>query len=272
MKKIIKISELEQKAKELRIDMLKMLNQAGSGHTGGPLGLADIFSVLYFNVLNHNPKNPFWEKRDRLVLSAGHLCPIQYVSMAHCGYFLLRALSTLRKINSCLQGHPSHVDLPGIELSTASLGQGLGVAVGMALAAKLKKQNHKIYCITSDGEHDEGSTWEAINAAQKYRLNNLINIIDRNNIQISGYTHSVWPIEPLKERYLAHNWKVLEINGNDIPQILNAFKQAQASQQPVVIIAYTVPGKGVSFMEHKYEWHGKTPNDEELEKALRELR
>ena len=249
-----------------------MLNQAGSGHTAGPLGLAEIFTALYFNVLKHNPKQPNWELRDRLILSPGHVCPIRYMVMAHAGYFPVKELSTLRKFGSRLQGHPSRLDLPGLEFSTASLGQGLGMAVGMALAAKLKKQNHKIFCITSDGEHDEGSTWEAVTAAHKYKLDNPINIIDRNNIQISGFTHEVWPLEPLKEKYLAHGWKVFEVNGHDFKQMISTLEKVKkVKNQPVCVISYNTPGKGVSFFENNYHWHGKTPNNEELQKALAEL-
>jgi len=272
MKKLTRIRDLQLKANLIRQDLIKMLNEAGSGHTAGPLGLTEIFTALYFNILKHNPKQPNWELRDRLILSPGHVCPIRYATMAHAGYFPIKELSTLRKLGTRLQGHPSRTDLPGLELSTASLGQGLGVAAGMALTAKLKKQKHKIYCITSDGEHDEGSTWEAVTAAHKYKLDNLINIIDRNNIQISGFTHEVWPLEPLKEKYLAHGWKVFEINGHDFKQILSIFNQAQKiKNQPVCIISYNIPGKGVSFFENNYHWHGKTPNTEEMQKALKEL-
>ncbi|MFH0701233.1 MAG: transketolase [Candidatus Woesearchaeota archaeon] len=267
-----KIKDLQLRANLIRQDLLKMLHAAGSGHTAGPLGLADLFTALYFNLLKHNPKQPQWEKRDRLILSPGHICPIRYATMAHAGYFPVKELITLRKLGTRLQGHPSRLDLPGVELATASLGQGLGVAVGMALAAKLKKQKHKVFCITSDGEHDEGSTWEAVTAAHKYRLDNLINIIDRNQIQISGFTHEVWPLEPLKEKYESFGWKVLEMNGHDFKQILSVIKKAEkVKKQSVCIISHNTPGKGVSFMENNYHWHGKTPNNEELQKALAEL-
>jgi transketolase len=272
MKKTNSLSELQFLAKTLRIDVIKMLNKAGSGHPAAALGLAEIFTALYFNFLNHNPKNPHWEKRDRLILSPGHVCPIRYAAMAESGYFPKEELETLRKLGSRLQGHPCRQDLPGIELATASLGQGLGAAVGMALAAKHKKENHHIFCITSDGEHDEGSTWEAINAASKYQLNNLINIIDRNKIQISGNTESIWPLEPLKEKYKAFGWKVLEINGHDFKQIVDALEKAkQSKDKPTCIIAQVTPGKGVSFMENNYQWHGKAPNLDEMNKALKEL-
>ncbi|MFA6461214.1 MAG: transketolase [Candidatus Woesearchaeota archaeon] len=272
MKRLTNTKDLQLQANLIRQDLIRMLHEAGSGHTAGPLGLADLFTTLYFNLLKHNPKLPSWELRDRLILSPGHVCPIRYVTMAHTGYFPKTELLTLRKLGTRLQGHPSRKDLPGLEFSTASLGQGLGAAVGMALAAKLKKQKHYIYCITSDGEHDEGSTWEAVNAAHKYKLNNLINIIDRNNIQISGFTHNVWPLESLKEKYESYGWKVFEINGHEFKQIISVINQAKKSKDnPVCIISYNIPGKGVSFMEHDYHWHGKTPNDEETKKALKEL-
>ncbi len=272
MKKINSLTKLKLQANQIRQDIITMLTEAGSGHPGGSLGLTDIFTALYFNLLNHDSKKPDWEKRDRLILSNGHVCPVRYAAMANAGYFPRKELLTLRKLGSRLQGHPSRLDLPGLELSTASLGQGLGVAVGMALAAKLKKQKHKVYCVTSDGEHDEGSTWEAIMAASKYKLDNLVNIIDRNNIQISGFTHDVWPLEPLKAKYEAFGWKVFEVDGHDFRRLLSIFNQAQrVKNKPVCIIAKTIPGKGVSFMENKFEWHGKAPNADEAKKALEEL-
>ncbi|MBU0460368.1 MAG: transketolase [Nanoarchaeota archaeon] len=267
-----KLTNLKLKANLIRQDLLTMLNHAGSGHTAGPLGLVEIFTALYFKILKHNPKKHLWEKRDRLILSNGHVCPVRYTTMAHAGYFPVKELTTLRKLNSRLQGHPSRVDLPALELSAASLGQGLGVSVGMALAAKLKKQKQTIYCLSSDGEHDEGSTWEAINAAAKWNLNNLINIIDRNNIQISGYTQDVWPLKSLKAKYESFGWKVYEINGHSFQQIFSTIKKAKQFNGPVCIIAFTVPGKGITFMEHEYAWHGKAPNKEELTRALLELK
>jgi len=272
MKKLTAIKDLKDKSKEIRISIIKMLNSAGSGHPGGSLGLADIFTSLYFNILNHNPKKPDWEKRDRLILSNGHVCPVRYAAMAHSGYFPINELMTLRKLNSRLQGHPSRIDLPGLELSTASLGQGLGAAVGMALAAKLDKKKHTVYCITSDGEHDEGSTWEAVNAAAKYKLGNIINIIDRNHVQISGFTQDVWPLGSLKEGYEGMGWKVFEINGHDFKQIISTIKKAKKVNGPVCIVAYTILGKGVSFMEYQPKWHGVAPDDEHMERALLEIK
>ena len=271
MKKLTKIKDLQLIANYIRHDIIDMLFNSQSGHSGGPLGLAGIFTALYFNILKHDPKKPNWDQRDRLILSPGHVCPVRYAAMAEAGYFKRRELLSLRKLGTRLQGHPSRQDLPGLELATASLGQGLGAAVGMALAGKLDKKKHTIYCVTSDGEHDEGSTWEAVNAAAKYKLSNLINIIDRNNIQISGHTQDVWPLKNLKERYEAHDWKVFEINGHNFNQIISTVEKAKKLNVPVCIIAYTIPGKGVSFMEHNYHWHGKAPNEEAAALALREL-
>lgn len=271
MKKITNLKELQLIANQLRQDVIVMLYQAGSGHSAGSLGLAEIFTAFYFNLLKHKPNLPSWKKRDRLILSPGHVCPIRYAAMARSRYFPLVELSRLRKLGSRLQGHPSRIDLPALELSTASLGQGLGVAIGMALAARLNKQNHTIYCITSDGEHDEGSTWEAINAAHKYQLTNLINIIDRNKIQLSGNTEEIWPLEPLKEKYKAYGWEVFEIDGHDFRQIFSAVKKAKEAEKPACIIARTIPGKGISFMENQFAWHGKAPNKEEAVHALLEL-
>src|SRR3989339_1764555 len=271
MKKITQIKELKLKANSLRQEVIKMLCHSGSGHSAGPLGLAEIFTALYFNLLKHSPKKPLDKNRDRLILSNGHVCPIRYAAMAEAGYFPKKELLTLRKMGSRLQGHPHRLDIPALEVSTASLGQGLGVAIGMALAAKLDKQNHKIYCLSSDGEHDEGSTWEAINAAQKYKLDNLINIIDRNYIQLSGNTEEIWPIENLRKKYEAFNWAVIEIDGHDFQEIISAVELAKKIKQPVCIIAKIIPGKGVSFMEKQYQWHGKTPNKEQSIQAILEL-
>lgn len=266
------LKQLEKMANTLRQDVIRMLAEAGSGHTAGPLGLADIFAALYFNVLRHNPKNPKWEQRDRLILSCGHVAPIRYAAMARAGYFPLSWLKTLRKLGSKLQGHPSYQDMPALECSSGPLGQGVSVAVGMALAAKLKKQKHFIYCVTSDGEHDEGETWEAIMTAAKYKLDNLIFILDRNMIQIDGFTEKIMPLTHLHEKYLAFKWQVQQINGNNIKEVLASIEKAKKIKgKPKVIIAHTVPGKGVSFMENKWEWHGKAPSVDEAKKALEEL-
>jgi len=255
----------------VRQDIIRMLVKAGSGHSAGPLGMADVFTALYFNILNQDSKKPLSDKRDRLILSNGHICPVRYAAMARAGYFPVKELLTLRKYRSKLQGHPSRRNFPPLEAATGSLGQGVCLAVGMALAAKLDKKKHFIYCVTSDGEHDEGSTWEAINAASKYKLDNLIFILDRNHIQICGPTKKVWPLESIKAKYQAFNWNVLTINGNDFKQILTSAKTAKKSKKPIVIIANVIPGKGVSFMENKYQWHGKTPDEKQAKLALAEL-
>ena len=256
----------------IRKDILKMIFKANSGHPAGALGMADVFSVLYFHEMEHEPRNPYWIDRDRLVLSNGHICPVRYSAMARSGYFHPHELKTLRRLGSRLQGHPSYVDLPAVESSSGSLGQGLSIAVGMALAAKLDKKDYKVYCVMSDGELDEGSSWEAINAAHKFGLDNLIVIVDRNFIQISGETEGIWPLEPLDKKFEAHNWNVLKSSGHDFNELLEVFETANNSDKPVVIIAKTVPGKGVSFMEGRFEWHGRPPNKEELKQALLELK
>ncbi|MCX6740205.1 MAG: transketolase [Candidatus Parcubacteria bacterium] len=267
------IKQLEKMANTLRQDVIRMLVEAGSGHTAGPLGLADIFAALYFNVLKHNPKNPKWEQRDRLCLSCGHVVPIRYAAMARAGYFPLSWLKTLRKLGSKLQGHPSYQDMPALEHSSGPLGQGVSVAVGMALAAKMKKQKHFVYCVTSDGEQDEGETWEAILCAAKYKLDNLIFILDRNMIQIDGFTEKIMPLTHLHEKYQAFRWHVQKIDGNNMKQILAALNNAKRIKgKPKVIVAHTIPGKGVSFMENKWEWHGKAPTVEEANRALIELK
>lgn len=265
--------ELKNTANLLRQDVIKMLSRAGSGHTGGSLGMADIFAALYFNILNHIPSQPNNPLRDKLILSNGHICPILYASLSRAGYFPLVELKTLRQIGSRLQGHPHLGSLPGIENSSGPLGQGISQAVGMALAAKMNEEQHKIFCITSDGEHNEGQVWEALMLANKYKLNNLINIIDRNNIQIDGYTKDIMPLKSLKKKYISFGWHVLEVNGHKLDKIIKILKQAkQYKSGPVVIIAETILGKGVNFIEHDFNWHGKVPNEEEKNKALEELR
>ncbi|MEK7192040.1 MAG: transketolase [Patescibacteria group bacterium] len=268
-----KLEFLEEKANEIRQDIIEMLLQAGSGHSAGPLGMTDIFTAFYFHILRHDPKNPDWPDRDRLILSNGHICPARYVAMAHAGYLPLEELKTLRKINSRLQGHPHRAALPGVETTSGPLGSGMSQAVGMALAAKLDKKKYRVYCLTSDGEHDAGNTWEAIMFAGKNKINNLTVVIDRNNIQIDGFTENIMPLEPLKEKYESFNWHVLEVDGHNIEKFVDAINEARAVyEKPTVIIAHTIPGKGVSFMENDYLWHGKPPNAEEAKKALAELR
>lgn len=269
-----KIKVLEEKANDIRQDILKMLFEAGSGHSAGPLGMADVFTALYFHVLNHRPKDPFWEGRDRLVLSNGHICPVLYVTMAYAGYFQKEELKTLRKLGSRLQGHPHRSELPGLETTSGPLGAGLGQAVGMAYAARMDGKKWWTYCLMSDGEQDAGNTWESAMFAGKNKLHNLTAIIDRNNIQIDGVTEEVMPLEPLGAKYEEFGWHVLEIDGHDIQAIVNACRQAEAIyEKPVLIIAHTIPGKGVEFMERDYTWHGKPPGSrEELKKAIADLR
>ncbi|MDP2638186.1 MAG: transketolase [Candidatus Levybacteria bacterium] len=267
------LKDLKLKANNIRQLIIEMLLEAGSGHSGGPLGMADIFASFYFHILKHNPKDPNWEGRDRLVLSNGHICPVQYAAMALAGYFPLEELKTLRKINSRLQGHPHRTALPGLETTSGPLGEGLSQAIGIALAGKMDNKSYTTYCITSDGEHEEGNTWEAVMFAAKNKLNNLIQVIDRNYIQIDGNTENIMPLDPLKEKYESFNWNAIEIDGNDIKSFIEAIEKAKLSKnKPTIIIAKTVPGKGVSFMENDYRWHGKPPGKEEAEKALAELK
>ena len=269
-KKVVELSERATKIREL---VITSLVEAGSGHSAGPLGMADIFSAFYFEILNHDPKNPEMEDRDRLVLSNGHICPVRYAAMALSGYFPVEELKTLRKIDSRLQGHPHRTSLPGLETTSGPLGEGLSQAIGIALAARLDSKKYRIYCIASDGEHEEGNTWEAAMFAGKEKLDNLTLVIDRNNIQIDGFTENVMPLEPLKAKYESFNWNVIEVDGNNIRAFIDAVNQAKAThEKPTVIIANTIPGKGVDFMENDYKWHGKPPTKEEAEKALGQLK
>lgn len=270
------IKSLELKANSIRESIIEMLMEAGSGHTAGPLGMADVFTALYFHCLKHDPHNPFWEERDRFVLSNGHICPVLYAAMAHSGYFPVYELLTLRKFGSRLQGHPHREWLPALETSSGPLGSGLSQALGMALAEKIDKGQaweRFIYCSLGDGELDEGQNWEAIMLAGKEKLGNLIAIVDRNNIQIDGFTEDVMPLEPLNKKWESFNWHVQEIDGHNFAEIIGAIDRAKAVQnQPSVIIARTIPGKGVPMFERKPEWHGKPPSKEEGEKALEILR
>lgn len=271
-----KIKELELKANDIRQSIIEMLLLAGSGHTAGPLGMADIFTLLYFHALKHDPKKPDWKDRDRLVLSNGHICPVLYATMAHSGYFPVEELKTLRKFGSKLQGHPHRDFLPALETSSGPLGSGLSQAVGMALAERIdygNASNKFFYCLMSDGELDAGNTWEAMMLAGKEKLHNLIVIIDRNNIQIDGYTEDIMPLEPLYDKLESFNWHVQEIDGHNFQAINDAILQAKSDfGRPSVIIAHTIPGKGVKEFERDYTWHGKPPNKKEAEMALRELR
>ncbi len=268
-----KIEELEIKANEARELLIEMLTEAGSGHTAGPLGMADIFTALYFHVLNHDPKNPDMPDRDRLILSNGHITPIRYVVMAMSGYFPIEELKTLRKLGTRLQGHPERERLPGVETTSGPLGSGLGQAAGYAYAARMDKKKFRTYCIMSDGEHDAGATWESVMFSGKNKLSNLTGIIDRNNIQIDGMTENIMPLENLRAKYEAFNWHVLEIDGNNIEAFVDATNEAAAIyEKPTVIIAHTIPGKGIKEIEFDYNWHGKPPKPEEAKKFLHELR
>jgi transketolase len=268
-----KIKKLEERAQLIREDLIKMLLEAGSGHTAGPLGMADIFTALYFHVLHHNPKKPGWPERDRLILSNGHICPVRYVTMAHAGYFSRKELMTLRKFGTRLQGHPERLKLPGVETTSGPLGSGLGQAAGIAYGALMDNKKFRVYCIMSDGEQEAGNTWESAMFAGKYKLHNLTAIIDRNNIQIDGVTEDVMPLEPLKAKYEAFNWRVLEVNGHNMEQFIDATEEAKTVfEKPTVIIAHTIPGRGVPEIEFDYNWHGKPPNKEEAVRFLHQLR
>ncbi len=265
------IEFLEKKANQIRQSIIEMLVKAGSGHTAGPLGMADIFTAIYFHLLKHNPHDPFWKDRDRLILSNGHICPVLYATMAHAGYFPVTELLKLRKFNSRLQGHPHREWLPGLETSSGPLGSGLSQAVGMALADRMdngRTSDKQFFCLLSDGELDEGQIWEAALLAGKEKIQNLTVVIDRNNIQIDGFTEDIMPLEPLANKWRAFNFHVQEIDGHDFLDIVNAFGEARATfEKPSVIIAHTIPGKGVSFAERRFEWHGIPPGSSNVEGA-----
>lgn len=280
-----KIKWMEEKANEIRQSVIESLIEAGSGHSAGPLGMADIFTALFFFIMKHDPTNPEWDDRDRLVLSNGHICPVYYATLAHSGYIKLDELKTLRKFGSRLQGHPHREYLPIVETSSGPLGLGLSQAVGMCLADRMDRGKHsgrQFYCLLSDGELEEGNTWEAAMLGAKEKLQNLTVIIDRNNIQIEGYTENIMPLEPLAEKWEAFNWHVQVIDGHNFASIIEATGSAQAVfDRPSVIIANTIPGKGVSFMERRYDWHGVppgkgpddlVPKEKQGVEALKELR
>jgi transketolase len=264
---------LEKQAEQIRETIVRMLVAAGSGHTAGPLGMADMFTALYFHSLTHDPKRPDWEERDRLVLSNGHTCPGLYATLAHAGYFPVEECLSLRKFGSRLQGHPERVRLPGLETTSGPLGEGLAQAAGMAYAFRLNETKQRVYCLMGDGEQEEGIVWESVLFAGKYKLQNLTAIIDRNNIQIDGMTEDVMPLEPLADKYRAFNWHVLEVNGNDIRAFVAAVDEAKAIyEKPTLLIAHTIPGKGVPEIEFDYHWHGKPPTAEEGKRFLKEIR
>lgn len=266
------VDKLEPICKDIRADILRMTEAAGSGHPGGSLSAVELMTVLYFNVLNHRPQELEWSERDRFILSKGHACPVVYAVMARSGYFPVEELLTLRKLGSRLQGHPNMKSLPGLESSSGSLGQGLSVANGLALAAKIDKRDYRVYCLMGDGELQEGQIWEAAMTAAHYKLDNVCALVDYNNLQIDGKVEDVKGIAPLKEKWLSFNWHVIEIDGHDLEQVEKAYAEAkQIKGKPSIIIAKTIKGKGVSFMEDVAGWHGKAPNSEELEQALKEI-
>ena len=266
------IEKLERKAKIIRRSIIQMLSHAGSGHAGGALSSADIVTALYFYWMRHNPEDPDWLDRDRFILSKGHSAPVLYAVLAECGYFPESELKTLRKINSHLQGHPDMRKTKGVEASTGSLGQGLSIACGIALGGKLDKKAYTVYALFGDGEIQEGQIWEAAMFAGHYHLDNLVTILDRNKLQVDGPTNKVMTIEPLIDKWKAFGWQTIEIDGHDMNQILGALEEAKCKENnPVIIVANTIKGKGISFMENQVDWHGKAPNKEEAEKALAEL-
>ncbi len=288
------IASLEKHAEAIRETIISMLVTAGSGHTAGSLGMADMFAAFYFHILKHNPKKPNWNERDRLILSNGHTVPVQYASMAHAGYFPIKECLTLRKFGSRLQGHPERIRLPGLETTSGPLGEGLSQASGIAYVFYMDSSTNglkdstseppnvrhgshigrkHVYCVMGDGEQDEGNVWEAVFFAGKHKLSNLTAIIDRNNIQIDGMTEDVMPLESLRSKYEAFNWNVLEVNGNNIREFIDTVEEAKAIyEKPTLIIAHTIPGKGIPEIEFDYHWHGKSPNKEEAKRFLKVLR
>ncbi len=267
----IPMADLPAIAKRLRRDIIQMIYTAGSGHPGGSLSSVEILTTLYFRILRHNPSNPFWPDRDRFILSKGHVAPVLYATLAECGYFPVAELQTLRKLGSRLQGHTEH-SLPGVEMSAGSLGQGLSFGIGCALAARLDKKDYRTYVLLGDGECEEGQVWEAAMAAPQYKLDNLIAIVDKNGLQIDGFTRDIMNSEPLGEKFRSFGWHVIDVDGHDFEQLMNAFDHARTvKRQPVAIIAKTIKGKGVSFMENNVDFHGKAPNAAQFEIAMKEL-
>lgn len=268
----LSISELEAKARVIRRHIIKMISAANSGHPGGSLSAADIVTALYFNLMRHDPKNPQWPDRDRFILSKGHAAPVLYAALAECGYFPIEELNTLRKLDSRLQGHTDRNLTPGVEMSAGSLGQGLSYGIGMALAARLDVKDYHVYVLLGDGECDEGQVWEAAMSASHFKLDNITAIVDYNKIQLDGYCCDIMNIAPLAEKWMSFGWHTIEINGHDFKQILFALnKPKDIEGKPIAIIAHTIKGKGVSFMENNVDFHGKAPNFEETIKALKEL-
>ncbi|MGE5576103.1 MAG: transketolase [Syntrophothermus sp.] len=267
-----RIHELERRARQIRRDILTMIHAAKSGHPGGSLSACELAVALYFDVLRHDPRNPSWEGRDYVLFSKGHVAPLQYACLARAGYFDVSHLQTLRKLGSILQGHPSMQKTPGVEVSSGSLGQGLSIATGLSLGLKMRKAANRVYCILGDGELQEGQAWEAAMSAAHFKLDNLCAIVDFNGVQLDGRVEDIMGVDPLADKWRAFGWHVVEIDGHDLGQILAAYAEAEKTKgRPTAIIARTIKGKGVSFMEDRAEWHGKAPNDDELRAALAEL-
>lgn len=265
-------AELKALTRGLRVDIIRMIEAAGSGHPGGSLSIIDVLAVLYARVLRHKPDQPEWPERDRVILSKGHAAPALYAVMAHAGYFPKTQLNTLRKLGSPLQGHPDRMRLPGIEASTGSLGQGLSIALGIALAGRLDKKDYQTWCVLGDGELQEGQTWEALMAAPKFKLGNLTVIADLNNGQIDGPVKEIMDLDPIEDKFKSFRWRTRVIDGHDLGQILSALEEAKKSPDaPLAILARTVKGKGVSFMEHQIDWHGKAPSKDEADRAVAEI-
>lgn len=268
-----KVCELEAKANDIRQTIIEMLTQAGSGHTAGPLGMADIFTAFYFHILEHKPKEPHWEDRDRLILSNGHIAPVLYATMAHAGYFSVDEAKTLRAFGSRMQGHPERERIPGLESTSGPLGSGLGQAAGIAYGARMDQKKFRVYCLMSDAEHQAGNLWESAMFAGVNKLSNITGVVDRNNIQINGMTEDVMPLEPLKEKYEAFGWHVIDVDGHNIEAFIDAVEESKAIyEKPTLIIAHTIPGKGIKGIEFDYTWHGKPPKEGEAKKFLKELR
>jgi transketolase len=269
---MLTLPELNRHALQIRRSIITMLEQAGSGHSGGALGMTDVFTSLYFAVAKHDPKNPAWEERDRILLSNGHICPVLYATLAHAGYFDIKELKTLRKLGSGLQGHPHLGSLPGVENTSGPLGQGFSQATGLAYSLRMDNKPNRVYCLLSDGEHQEGQTWEAYMFAGKNRLANLTTLIDRNHIQIDGFTEQIMPLDSLRDKIESFGWQVLEVDGHNIEDVINTLHLVKSlHEKPSAVICHTTPGKGVDFMENKFEWHGKPPTHEQAQEALKQL-
>ena len=267
------IDELKEIAKKIRLGIIDAVYYGKSGHPGGSLSVADIMTVLYFDEMNIDSEKPDWEERDRLVLSKGHCSPALYSALAYRGFFPIEDLKTFRNINSYLQGHPDRKHIPGVDMTTGSLGQGLSAANGMAIAGKIENKNYRVYCILGDGELEEGQIWEAAMSANKYKLDNLCVIIDNNNLQIDGTIDEVMSSKPIDEKFRSFGFEIIKIDGHNLEEIKSAFEVARnIKNKPVCIIANTIKGKGVSYMENKPEWHGKAPNDEEYKKAVEDIK